>query len=76
MAMMDAKAFRELSLDELDQKLRELRDDLFKLRLRASVTQLENPARLRLLRREIARAETVRRELLRAATPPTAERAR
>ena len=73
MATMDAKEFRELSPEELDQKLRELRDDLFKLRLRASTTQLENPARIRLLRREIARGETVRRELLRKHSNPVAE---
>ena len=62
---MDAKEFRELSAEELDQKLRELRDDLFKLRLRASTTPLENPVRIRRLRREIARGETVRGELFR-----------
>ena len=62
---MDAKEFRELSMEELDQKLRELRDDLFKLTLRASTTQLENPARIRRLRREIARAETIRTEFVR-----------
>ena len=70
---MDAKEFRELSAEELDQKLRELRDDLFKLRLRASSTQLENPARIRQLRREIARGETVRGELLRKQAGPAAE---
>ncbi len=70
---MDAKEFRELSAEELDQKLRELRDDLFKLRLRASSTQLENPARIRQLRREIARGETVRGEVLRKQAGPEAE---
>ncbi len=72
MATMDAKEFRELSTEELEQKLRELRDDLFKLKLRASTTQLENPSRIRLLRREIARGETVRRELLRKPAHPGA----
>jgi large subunit ribosomal protein L29 len=72
---MDAKAFRELSPDELAEKLRELRDDLFKLKLRASVTQLENPARIRQLRRAIARGETVRREALRGADASGAGRA-
>ncbi|MBZ0160434.1 50S ribosomal protein L29 [Candidatus Methylomirabilis sp.] len=62
---MDAKAFRELSTEELDQKLRDARDELLKLKLRASVSQLENPARIRRLRREIAVGETVRRESLR-----------
>ncbi len=71
---MGAKEFRELSTEELDQKLRELRDDLFKLNLRASTTQLENPARIRQLRREIARGETVRREFLRKHARPGAGR--
>jgi len=72
---MDATEFRELSADELDQKLRELRDDLFKLKLRSSTTQLENPARIRQLRREIARGETVRHELVRKQASPVAEQA-
>jgi len=72
-AIMDAKEFRELSPDELAHKLRELRDDLLKLKLRASVTQLENPARIRQLRRAIARGETVRRESLRGADSAAAE---
>ena len=70
---MDAKEFHELSAEELEQKLAELRDDLFKLKLRASSTQLENPARIRQLRREIARGETVRGELLRKQAGPGAE---
>ncbi len=72
---MDAKEFRELSAEELDQKLRDLRDDLFKLKLRGSVTQLENPARIRLLRRDIARGETVRREMSRRQVEAAAEQA-
>ena len=72
---MDAGEFRELSAEELAQKLRDLRDDLFKLTLRASVTQLENPARIRQLRREIARGETVRQELLRKPVSPGTEQA-
>lgn len=72
---MDAGEFRELSAEELAQKLRDLRDDLFKLKLRASVTQLENPARIRQLRREIARGETVRQELLRKPVSPGTEQA-
>ncbi|HLC21174.1 MAG TPA: 50S ribosomal protein L29 [Candidatus Methylomirabilis sp.] len=70
---MDAKEFRELSAEDLEGKLRELRDNLFKLKLRASTTQLENPARIRQLRREIARGETVRRETLRKQARPGTE---
>jgi len=72
---MDAGDFRELSAEELAQKLRDLRDDLFKLKLRASVTQLENPARIRQLRREIARGETARQELLRKTVSSGTEQA-
>ena len=71
---MDAKAFRELSAEELEQKLRDVRDALFKLKLRASAAQLENPARIRQLRREIAIGETVRRESLRKQASPGMER--
>lgn len=71
---MDAKEFRELSAAELEQKLRDVRDELLKLRLRASVAQLENPARIRRLRREIAVGETVRRESVRKHVSPGVER--
>lgn len=71
---MDAKAFRELSAEELTQKLRDLRDELFKLKLRASTTQLENPARIRQLRRQVAIGETVRREFLRTQASAGTER--
>ena len=71
---MDAKEFRELSAEELDQKIRDVRDELFKLKLRASAGQLENPARIRQLRRQIAVGETVRRESLRNQVSPGVER--
>ncbi|PWB80413.1 MAG: 50S ribosomal protein L29 [Candidatus Methylomirabilota bacterium] len=72
---MDVKEFRELSAAALDQKLHDLRDELFKLKLRASVAQLENPARIRQLRRQIAVGETVRRESLRTQTSSKVESA-
>ncbi|MBI3989445.1 MAG: 50S ribosomal protein L29 [candidate division NC10 bacterium] len=62
---MEAKELRNLTLEELEQKSDELREDLFKLRMRGAVRSLENPARLRQLRRDIARVETVKRELSR-----------
>ncbi len=72
---MDTKAFRELSTVDLEQKLHDMRDELFKLKLRASVAQLENPARIRQLRRQIAVGETVRRESLRTQTSSKVESA-
>ncbi len=59
---MTAKELRELSPDELVKKEAEMREDLFKLRMRAAVSQIENPSRIRQLRRDIARIHTVRRE--------------
>ncbi len=70
---MDAKAFRELSAAELEQKLHDIRDELFKLKLRASVGQLENPARIRQLRRQVAVGETVQRESSRKQTSTEVE---
>jgi large subunit ribosomal protein L29 len=58
---MTAKELEDLSPEELDKKETELREDLFKLRMRAAVSQLENPARIREIRRDIARIHTVRR---------------
>ncbi len=59
---MKAKDLRELSTEELGQKRDDLRDDLFRLRMRKAVAQLENPIRLRQLRRDIARIETILRQ--------------
>jgi large subunit ribosomal protein L29 len=58
---MRASEIRELSDDELAVKLRELRESLFVLRLRQGTNQLESPARLRQVRRDVARILTVLR---------------
>jgi len=59
---MKATELRDLSVDELTQKARELRGELFNARIKKTTGQLENTAKLRTLRRDIARAETVLRE--------------
>jgi large subunit ribosomal protein L29 len=59
---MKATELRDLSVDELVQKARELRGELFNARIKKTTGQLENTAKLRTLRRDIARAETVLRE--------------
>jgi large subunit ribosomal protein L29 len=59
---MKASELRDLSEEELVAKARELRDELFNNRIRKTTGQLENTARMRTLRRDIARAETVLRE--------------
>ncbi len=59
---MNAKDLRELTTEELEQKRGDFREDLFRLRMRKAVAQLENPMRLRQLRRDIARIESILRE--------------
>ena len=59
---MRARQFRDLSDDDLQQKLAETRKELFNLRFQAATGALENSARLRLAKREIARILTVQRE--------------
>jgi large subunit ribosomal protein L29 len=56
---MKMKEIIELSTDELLTKRRDLRQESLHLRLQQQSGQLEQPSRLRLLRREVARIETV-----------------
>lgn len=56
---------REKTAVELAALSRDLRQELFNLRLQKATSRLENPARLRELRRDIARVETVLSELRR-----------
>jgi large subunit ribosomal protein L29 len=59
---MKPKEWRDLGLEEVEAKLDQLRGELFTARIRKETGQLENTAKLRSLRRDIARAETIRRE--------------
>jgi large subunit ribosomal protein L29 len=57
-----AKQLRDMSDDELEQVLADRRQELFNLRFQSATGALENPARLKLAKREIARILTVRTE--------------
>jgi len=59
---MKAKELRELSTEDLQKKEQDIREDLFKLKFQHGIRKLENPARLALLRRNIARIKTIRTE--------------
>jgi large subunit ribosomal protein L29 len=59
---MKASEYRGLSLDELEAKSRDLRGEAFNVKIKRSTGQLENTARLKELRRDIARVETILRE--------------
>ena len=60
--LMKAKELRELSERELEQKLAELKEELFNLRFQNATVQLDNPVRIREVRRTIARAKTILNE--------------
>jgi large subunit ribosomal protein L29 len=57
--MLKISQLRELTREELLQRRQELDDELFNLRMRRSLKQLDNPLRLRTNRRDFARIETV-----------------
>jgi large subunit ribosomal protein L29 len=54
--------FRDLGVDELAQRAKDLDDQLFRLRLQKSIGQLEAANKVRALRRDLARVKTVLRE--------------
>jgi large subunit ribosomal protein L29 len=56
---MKATELRKLTGEELQQKEKELREELFKLGFQHGIRRLENPARLQQLRKDIARVQTV-----------------
>jgi large subunit ribosomal protein L29 len=55
---MKGSELRELAAEELAQKARELRDEFFNAKVKHATGQLENTAKLTMLRRDIARVET------------------
>ena len=55
---MKAKEIRELTLEEIDRALLDCRKEIFNLRLHFQTGQLENSARIRTLRKDVARLET------------------
>ncbi len=59
---MRADELRNLTNVELDQKLREFKEELFNLRFQHATAQLDNPTRIREVKRIIARIKTIKRE--------------
>lgn len=57
-----AATFREMTSDEIRQKLRDMSEELFNLRFRNSMKQLDNPLQIREARRAMARLKTVLRQ--------------
>ncbi len=59
---MKANQLREMSQDELNQNLADLKSELFNLRFQLATGQLENPMRIREVKKDIARVKTILRE--------------
>jgi large subunit ribosomal protein L29 len=59
---MKAAELRDLGSDELGTRERDLTDQLFRLRIQKSMGQLEAPAKMRTVRRDLARVKTVLRQ--------------
>jgi large subunit ribosomal protein L29 len=59
---MKVAEIRELSVDVLRDREKELDDQLFRLRIQKSMGQLEAPAKVREIRRDLARVKTILRE--------------
>ena len=59
---MKASDIRELTADELNTKLSDLKAELFNLRFQLAINQLDNPMRIQAVKKDIARVKTVRRE--------------
>lgn len=59
---MKANKLRDMSVNELEQKLVELKGELFNLRFQMATGQLENPMRVRDVKKSIARIKTILRE--------------
>jgi large subunit ribosomal protein L29 len=59
---MKAAELRELGVDELGAKERDLTDQLFRMRIQQSMGQLEAPDKLRTVRRDLARVKTFMRQ--------------
>ncbi len=59
---MKAVEIREMSTSELNEKLTELKAELFNLRFQHAINQLDNPTRLNVVKKDIARIKTIIRE--------------
>ena len=59
---MKAKEIKSLSVEKLEEKLQELKKDLFMLRMQHATNQLDNPLQIAAVKKDIARIKTIIRE--------------
>jgi len=60
--MMSTQEIREMTDEQVEERVRELREELFRLRFRSAMMELENPQLPKTIRRDIARMKTILRE--------------
>src|SRR5262245_20518371 len=60
---MKASKLRDMTQDELRNQESQLEDQIFRLRFQVAASQAENPSKIRLLRKDLARVKTVLREM-------------
>jgi large subunit ribosomal protein L29 len=68
---MRAEEIREMTPDDIAARIRELEEEQFRLRFRSATEPLEDPLRLRVIRKDVARLKTVQRERAAEASRPT-----
>ncbi len=59
---MKPHEIRDMTAQEIERKIKEIKDNLFKLKLKLSTKQIENTSQLRILKRDIARLITILKE--------------
>ena len=64
---MKTSEIKDLNLDEMHQRVSDLKEELFNLRFQHEIGQLENPQKMKQTKRDIARLKTIMREV--ALTP-------
>ncbi len=62
MASKKAAEFKEMTAEDLQEKLKSLKQELFNLRFQLAINQLDNPMRIKAVKKDIARVYTVIRE--------------
>ncbi|MBQ7549482.1 MAG: 50S ribosomal protein L29 [Clostridia bacterium] len=60
---MKASEIRKMSEKDIEAKLHDLKDELFKLRFQQAINQLDNPMRINAVKKDIARIKTVQRDI-------------
>ena len=60
---MRASEIRDLNKEQLEERIKELKEELFNLRFQHAINQLDNPMKLKTVKKDIARAMTILREI-------------